>query len=226
LEGKFIAYYRVSTKKQGQSGLGLEAQKAAVTDYLNGGRWKLLTHFTEIESGKHSDRPELMKALTMCRLRGATLVVAKLDRLARNVHFLSGLMESKVEFVAADMPQANTLTIHVLAAVAEAEAKAISARTKAALAAAKARGVVLGGNRENVRKAYKKGNRASIKARRAQAQARVADLMPIINEVRREGATSLRQIANALTDRGIPAPRGGAWQAAQMQRVLRGAAAL
>ena len=96
MEGKFIAYYRVSTKKQGQSGLGLEAQKSAVADYLNGGKWALVAEFTEVESGKRSDRPELGKALAMCRLRGATLVVAKLDRLARNVHFLSGLMQSKV----------------------------------------------------------------------------------------------------------------------------------
>jgi DNA invertase Pin-like site-specific DNA recombinase len=225
MEGKFIAYYRVSTKKQGQSGLGLEAQKDAVADYLNGGRWKLVAEFIEVESGKKADRPELAKALAMCRLRGATLVVAKLDRLARNVHFLSGLMESKVEFVAADMPQANTLTIHVLAAVAEAEAKAISARTKAALKAAKARGVVLGGNSENVLRAHKKGNRASIKARRALAQERAADLMPIIEAVRADGASSLREIASALTERGIPAPRGGEWSAVQVQRVLKAAEA-
>lgn len=221
MEGIFIAYYRVSTKKQGQSGLGLEAQKAAVTDYLNGGKWELVAEFTEIESGKRSDRPELAKALAMCRLRGATLVVAKLDRLARNVHFLSGLMQSKVAFVAADMPQATNFTVHVLAAVAEHEAQAISQRTKAALAAAKKRGVVLGGNSENVLKAHRKGNRASIKARRALAQERAADLAPIIEAVREEGATSLRQIADGLTHRGIPAPRGGSWSAVQVQRVLK-----
>jgi len=131
-KGKFIAYYRVSTGKQAASGLGLEAQKNAVADYLNGGRWTLLDEFIEVESGKNSDRPQLERALALCRLHKATLVVAKLDRLARNLHFLSGLMESGVEFVACDLPSANRLTIHVLAAVAEAEALAISQRTKVA----------------------------------------------------------------------------------------------
>ena len=118
MTGKFIAYYRVSTGKQAASGLGLEAQRSAVVDYLNGGRWKLIADFTEVESGKNSERPQLARALALCRLHKATLVVAKLDRLARNVHFLSGLMESGVDFVACDMPSANRLTIHVLAAVA------------------------------------------------------------------------------------------------------------
>jgi DNA invertase Pin-like site-specific DNA recombinase len=131
-KGKFIAYYRVSTGKQAASGLGLEAQKNPVADYLNGGRWTLLDEFIEVESGKNSDRPQLERALALCRLHKATLVVAKLDRLARNLHFLSGLMESGVEFVACDLPSANRLTIHVLAAVAEAEALAISQRTKVA----------------------------------------------------------------------------------------------
>ena len=131
-KGKFIAYYRVSTGKQAASGLGLEAQKNAVADYLNGGRWTLLDEFIEVESGKNSDRPQLERALALCRLHKATLVVAKLDRLARNLHFLSGLMESGVEFVACDLPSVNRLTIHVLAAVAEAEALAISQRTKVA----------------------------------------------------------------------------------------------
>src|SRR6478672_9282933 len=139
--GRFIAYYRVSTAQQGRSGLGLDAQQAAVLAYLNGGSWALLEEFTEIESGKRSDRPQLAAALAACRLHKATLVIAKLDRLARNVAFVSALMEAGVEFVAVDFPQANRLTIHILAAVAEHEASMISARTKAALAAAKARGV-------------------------------------------------------------------------------------
>ena len=142
--GKFIGYLRVSTEKQGQSGLGLDAQRKAIEDYLNGGRWELLAEYVEIESGKRSDRPELAKALAHSKATGATLVIAKLDRLSRNVAFISNLMESGVEFVAADMPMANRLTVHVLAAVAEHEREMISQRTSAALAAAKARGAKLG----------------------------------------------------------------------------------
>src|ERR1700722_12486249 len=134
--GKFVSYLRVSTAKQGVSGLGLEAQREAVATYLNGGKWNLVQEVVEVESGKRNDRPQLARALALCRLHNATLIIAKLDRLARNVHFISGLMESKVDFVAVDFPQANRLTIHILAAVAEHEAKMISERTKAALAAA------------------------------------------------------------------------------------------
>jgi DNA invertase Pin-like site-specific DNA recombinase len=144
--GKFIAYYRVSTERQGKSGLGLDAQRTAVLDYLNGGGWKLLGEFTEVETGKGRNalarRPQLRAALEACRKHKATLLIAKLDRLARNVFFVSGLMESGVEFVAVDMPMANRLTVHILAAVAEHEREMISQRTKAALAAAKARGVI------------------------------------------------------------------------------------
>jgi DNA invertase Pin-like site-specific DNA recombinase len=142
--GKFVAYYRVSTDKQGKSGLGLDAQRKAVNDYLDGGDWELVAEFTEIESGKRSDRPELAKALAACKRRKATLVIARLDRLARNVHFISGLMETKVKFVACDMPEATPFMLHIYAAVAEQEARAISARTKVALQAAKQRGVRLG----------------------------------------------------------------------------------
>src|SRR5215469_5908263 len=142
--GKHVAYYRVSTARQGRSGLGLEAQRQAVSDYLNGGAWDLVAEFTEIESGKRNDRPELSRALELCRRQKATLVIAKLDRLARNVAFIANLMESRVDFVAVDMPQANRLTVHILAAVAEHEREMIVARTKAALAAAKARGKRLG----------------------------------------------------------------------------------
>src|SRR5215208_2042297 len=138
-EGRFIAYHRVSTAQQGRSGLGLEAQRQAVADYLNGGRWELLREFTEVESGKRADRPELAKALAACRVHRATLVIAKLDRLSRNAGFLMNLRDAGVEFVCADMPAANRLTVGIMAVVAEAEAEMISARTKAALAAAKAR---------------------------------------------------------------------------------------
>src|SRR5260370_10058350 len=135
--GKFIAYLRVSTDKQGHSGLGIEAQRKAVNDYLNGGHCQVLAEDVEIESGKRLDGPQLAAALAHAKARGATIVIAKLDRLARNVAFISNLMESGVEFVAADMPMANRLTVHVLAAVAEHEQKMISQRTKAALEAAK-----------------------------------------------------------------------------------------
>src|SRR3989344_4578374 len=139
-EGRFIAYYRVSTARQGRSGLGPDAPREAVRSYLNGGAWSLVAEVTEVESGKRNDRPKLTEALRLCRLHKATLIIAKLDRLARNVAFVSSLMESGVEFTAVDFPQANRLTVHILAAVAEHEAKAISERTKSALAAAKARG--------------------------------------------------------------------------------------
>jgi DNA invertase Pin-like site-specific DNA recombinase len=142
----YVAYYRVSTDKQGASGLGLEAQREAVARNLGAG--SLLAEFTEVESGKRSaNRPQLIAALEMCKRKKAILLIAKLDRLARNVHFISGLMEAGVEFVAADMPTANRLTVHIMAAFAEHEAAMISARTKAALQAAKARGTVLGNPR-------------------------------------------------------------------------------
>jgi DNA invertase Pin-like site-specific DNA recombinase len=226
-KGKFIAYYRVSTQKQGISGLGLVAQRTAVLDYLNGGRWKLVGEFKEVESGKKNDRPELAKALAACRVHGAELIIAKLDRLARNVAFISALMEAGVEFTAVDFPQANRLTVHILAAVAEHEAAMISARTKAALAAAKARGVKLGGDRAGIIASQNpKGVKASAKVRREKAQKRVADLLPTIEDIRDEGAESLREIAAALNERGIEAPRGGEWQAAQVQRILRVADAM
>ena len=128
--GQFVAYYRVSTDKQGRSGLGLEAQQAAVQNFLNGGTWQLVGEFTEVESGRKSERPELARAMALCKKLKATLVIARLDRLARNVHFISGLMEAKVKFVACDMPEATPFMLHIYAAVAQEEARAISARTK------------------------------------------------------------------------------------------------
>src|SRR4051794_11373263 len=217
--GRFIAYYRVSTQAQGASGLGLEAQRAAVLAYLDGGSWHLAAEFVEVESGRKDDRPELAKALAACRRLGATLVIAKLDRLARRVSFVSALMDSGVEFVAVDFPTANKLTIHILAAVAEHEREMISARTKAALAAAKARGVKLGN--ANMRPDIQaKGAAAGLIARRAKAAARTADLVPLLDDLRAAGATSLRALAAELDGRGVPAPGAGTWHANSVRRVL------
>jgi DNA invertase Pin-like site-specific DNA recombinase len=219
-QGQFVAYYRVSTERQGKSGLGLEGQQEAVRSYLNGGSWDLVAEVVEVESGKRNDRPKLAQALKLCRLHKATLVIAKLDRLARNVAFVSNLMESGVEFTAVDFPQANRLTVHILAAVAEHEAKAISLRTKAALAAAKARGVKLGGDRGNLTTDGAKGRSAGNQVRLEKAQRRATDLSGIIAEIRAAGATSLREIAAGLNERGIPTARDGAWSAVQVSRVL------
>ena len=214
--GKHVAYYRVSTARQGRS--GLEAQRQAVADYLNGGDWKIVGEFTEVESGKTSDRPELAKALAMCRLHGARLVIAKLDRLSRNAHFLLGLKESGVDFVAADMPNANRLTVGIMAMVAEDEAQRISERTKAALRAAKRRGVKLGGNRGVTPTARMRKLAAEALQRRTAA--RVAGPCPIIKELQAAGKTSLRAIAAGLNDAGIPTARGSEWSAVQVRRVL------
>jgi DNA invertase Pin-like site-specific DNA recombinase len=219
-QGKFVAYYRVSTAKQGRSGLGLEAQQEAVRSYLNGGSWQLVAEVVEVESGKRNDRPKLAEALRLCRLHGATLIIAKLDRLARNVAFISNLMESGVEFTAVDFPQANRLTVHILAAVAEHEAKAISIRTRDALAAAKARGKRLGGDRGNLPAVAKEGAKASVVARIAKANNRASDLLPIIEELKAAGAGSFRQIAAGLNAKGIKTARGGEWSATQVQRVM------
>ena len=219
---RFIAYYRVSTKRQGLSGLGLDAQRESVAAYLSGNRGsKLIAEFTEVEHGtrKGNHRPQLAAALAQCRVHNATLIIAKLDRLARNVAFVSNLMESNVEFTACDFPQANRLTVHILASVAEHEAEMISTRTKLALAAAKRKGTVLGGDRGNTQLIYRKGNRASAKVRSEDAQRRAADLLPIIADLRAEGAVSLREIAAGLNERGIPAARGGEWSAVQVSRL-------
>ena len=218
--GKWVAYYRVSTTKQGASGLGLEAQREAVAGHLNGGDWRLAAEFTEIESGRKNDRPELAKALAACRRIGATLIIAKLDRLARNVAFVSNLMESGVEFVAVDFPTANRLTIHILAAVAEHEREMISARTKAALAAAKARGTKLGNPAGLSAAARAKGTAAGVEKRKARVAERAADLTPVVAEIRASGRTSLRAIAAELDIRGIPAPRGGKWTAPAVMRLV------
>ena len=220
---KYIAYYRVSTKRQGLSGLGLDAQRESVAAYLSGIRGsKLVAEFTEVEHGtrKGNHRPQLAAALAQCRVHGATLIIAKLDRLARNVNFISNLMESKAEFVAVDFPQANRLTVHILASVAEHEAEMISTRTKLALAAAKRKGIALGGDRGNTHLIYRKGNKASAKVRGEMAQRRAADLLPVIADLRSQGAVSLRDIAAGLNQRGIATARGGEWSAVQVARVM------
>jgi DNA invertase Pin-like site-specific DNA recombinase len=221
--GSFVAYYRVSTAKQGSSGLGLEAQQTAVRDYLNGGDWKLVAEVVEVESGKNSNRPKLKEAERLCRLHGATLIIAKLDRLSRDAHFLLGMQKdlqgSGLRFVAADMPEANELTIGIMAVVAQAERKMISARTKAALAAAKARGKKLGGNRGVVlTEAVQKAGRA---VRTASANTWAKEVVgPSITELQTQGVTSLGGIAKALNERGIPSARGGQWSSVQVSRVL------
>ncbi|TWB41940.1 recombinase family protein [Nitrospirillum pindoramense] len=222
---KIVAYYRVSTKRQGQSGLGLEAQQAAVLGYLKGTCGGLVAEFTEIESGKVNTRPQLQAALAACRLHSATLVIAKLDRLSRNAAFLLSLRDAGVDFVAADMPNANRLTVGIMAVVAEAEREMISARTKEALAAAKARGVVLGGDRGHLASVSAQGRVIALEKRRAKALQRARDLAPIIRELQASGITSARGLAKALNARGWPAPRGGEWQTSQLQIVLRNLAA-
>lgn len=221
--GKLVSYLRVSTARQGASGLGLEAQREAVTHYLNGGKWSLVQEVVEVESGKRNDRPQIAEALRLCRLHRATLVIAKLDRLARNVHFISSLMESGVDFVACDFPEANRLTVHILAAVAEHEAAMISARTKAALAAARARGVALGGLRGDAKRmkvVAAKGTHQSAIVRKELAARRRTDLLPIIHDLRAKGLSSLRQIAGGLNDAGLTTTRGQKWTATQVMRLL------
>lgn len=215
---RFVTYLRVSTDRQGKSGLGLEAQRKAVLDYT-AGKGEIAAEFVEIESGKRNNRPQLTRALAEAKRVGAVLLIAKLDRLARNVAFIANLLESGVEIAAADMPEANRFLLHVMAAVAEHEAQAISDRTKAALAAAKARGVALGwsmpSRQEEQRRASKKG--AAMTAQKADRHA--VNVLPVIREIATGGA-SLRQIAAALNERGIKTARGGLWYAATVRNVL------
>ncbi len=186
-----------------------------------GGDWSLVSEVIEVESGKRNDRPKLAEALRLCRTRKATLIIAKLDRLARNVNFISNLMEAEADFVAVDFPQANRLTVHIMAAVAENEALMISARTKAALKAAKARGVKLGGDRAGIIASQsQKGVAASAAIRAARSKKHAADIMTTIREAQANGATSLRKIADYLNRHSESAPRGGSWSAVQVSRVL------
>jgi DNA invertase Pin-like site-specific DNA recombinase len=221
--GKFVAYYRVSTDRQGKSGLGLEAQRQAVATYLNGGNWQIVDEYTEVESGKRSDRPALEKALAAARLHRAPLIVSKVDRLTRSVAFLSRLLEAGVDVRFADLPQIEGATgrfmLQQMVAVAELEAGMISARTKAALAAAKKRGTELGGFRGKAPTAkHRAAARAAVQRR---ADARATDIGPTIAALQAAGATSLRAIAAGLNEKGIPTARGtGEWTATQVARVL------
>lgn len=213
---KVVAYYRVSTARQGRSGLGLEAQREAVQTYL--GERTPISEFVEVESGTSGDRPQLKDALIACRVHKATLIIAKLDRLARNVAFVAALMDSGVEFTACDFPSANRLTVHILAAVAEHEARLISDRTKAALAAAKKRGTVLGGFRGRAGTCTDLAKARAVQA--TKARGRAIDLAPSIAQLRLEGVHSLRGLAAGLNAKGITAARGGEWSAAQIRSVL------
>ena len=217
--GKFVSYLRVSTAKQGESGLGIEAQRKAVLEFLNGGSWELLAEYTETESGKKNDRPKLAKALEHCRLTGATLVIAKLDRLSRNAHFLLGLQEAGVKFVAVDMPTANELTVGIMALVAQEERKAISARTKAALAAAKDRGVKLGCPK-GAAHLRQYGNELGVEAIKRRADERASKLAGVVKEIQDAGATSLREIADELNRRSITTARGGKWHASTVRNLI------
>jgi DNA invertase Pin-like site-specific DNA recombinase len=213
-----VGYYRVSTQKQGRSGLGLEAQQSAVRDHLNQTNRKLVAEFIEIESGKNPDRPKLAEALKTCRLTRSKLIVARLDRLARNVAFVSRLMESGIDFEAVDFPQANRLMIHILAAVAEYEGRLVSERIKAALAAAKARGVKLG--RVNPGGGCPAGLAKGHQVIAERMAARAADLAPVIAEIRAAGSVSLAAIARQLNERGMRPVRGDRWSPDTVRRIL------
>jgi DNA invertase Pin-like site-specific DNA recombinase len=218
----YIVYRRVSTTKQGASGLGLDAQQEAVARFLRGDD-RVLETFTEVESGKTDSRPQLGAALEACRKPGAVLLIAKLDRLSRDVAFIAGLMKSDVRFIACDMPDADAFRLHIEAAIAEEERRRISGRTKAALKAARARGVKLGGFRGHVPSTR---DQALGRARQQeQAAQRAAAIMPVIRELMAAGVNSATGLARALTERGISTPRGGSrWQAIQVKRVLATAA--
>ena len=213
----FVAYYRVSTQKQGKSGLGIEAQKAAVAQYVSRNGGKVAAEFQEVESGKRSDRPQLALALERCRLTRSTLIVAKRDRLTRDVAFLCRLRDSKVDFVAVDNPNATPLTVTILIAVAEEERRLASVRTKVALQAAKARGVKLGN--PNGAQAFGARSRAgAVEALKAKADSFAQSLAGIVRPLL-EAGLSLRKIAERLNAEGIVTAQGKAWQANSVKRL-------
>ena len=225
-EGKFVSYLRVSTDKQGRSGLGLEAQRAAVENYLNGGRWKLVAEYIETESGKRSDRPKLSRALSHAKAIGATVVFAKLDRLTRNVDLLRSLVASDVDLVFCDLPHVpagamGRFLLTQMASVAELEAGLISERTKAALAAAKARGVKLGNpNGARALRGKQVGNKRAVATVKANAEHRAENLREIVEDLKAQGIVSIRAIAVELNARGILTPRGGLWHPTSTARLL------
>lgn len=221
---RIIGYIRVSTDKQERSGLGLEAQLSALEAYASMTGCEIIRVYREVESGKRNDRPELAKAMAHAKRSKATLVIAKLDRLARNVHFVSGLMESGVDFVCCDNPHANRLTIHVLAATAEDEARRISERTKAALAAYKRRGGKLGAARDNAHTLTqddrRRGGFHAGEVARTEAMKAYADLIPLMVDWRGEGE-SQQAIAIKLNEEGHTTRNGKPWNQVQVSRVLR-----
>jgi DNA invertase Pin-like site-specific DNA recombinase len=219
---KVVTYCRVSTDKQGRSGLGLEAQKAAIAAYAAQHKATIAGEFVEVESGRVNDRPQLQAALKLARVTGAKLVIAKLDRLSRDAAFLLNLQSFKVDFVACDMPEANELTVGLMAVIAQAESKMIGARTRAAMAAAKARGQVFGNpnGAEALRRAGK-GNGASCEAQRTAALTRAHDLADVLEDVEKQGHTTLAAIAAELNRRGIKTARGGMWHASSVANVRR-----
>jgi DNA invertase Pin-like site-specific DNA recombinase len=210
--GKFVAYYRVSTKRQGESALGLKAQQKAVHDYLNGGDWSVVKEFTEIESGKNDDRKQLLAALEYCKITNSKLCISKLCRLSRSVSFLAALMDSGVEFVCCDNPNANRLTIHILAAMAEQERTEISNRTKIALAQSTKR---LGTNNlpESSHETAERARKARITKADVDAEVYRDILTPI-------ACNGLRDIARELNEKGITTTKGGIWYANSVKRVL------
>jgi DNA invertase Pin-like site-specific DNA recombinase len=223
---KVVAYYRVSTAKQGRSGLGLEAQRAAVSRFAEAERLEIAGEFVEVETGKGSDaldrRPQLAAAMAQASLLGCPVIVAKLDRLSRDVAFISGLMAKRVAFVVAELgSDVDPFMLHLYAALAEKERRLISERTKAALAAAKARGVKLGNpnGAAAIRKAAK-GTVAAIEALKAAADAHAQQLAPVITHLRAEGLSSLPALANALNERGMVTPRGGKWHPSSVRNLL------
>ena len=210
----YITYYRVSTQRQGQSGLGLEAQRSAVQNFLAGK--EIIAEFTEVESGRKNDRPQLAQALALAKKNKATLVIAKLDRLARNVHFISGLLESGVQFVAADMPEADRTFLQMAAVFAEWEARKISERTKSALQAAKERGTKLGSPTPEL------GSKRGTEALVARANAYATKVAPSINQIIAQVGTGLREVAAELQYRGIKTARGNdVWHPAQVAKLIR-----
>jgi DNA invertase Pin-like site-specific DNA recombinase len=218
---KIVCYLRVSTAQQGSSGLGLEAQQAAVVRYASSVGGDIVQTFTEVETGKLNTRPELTKALHLAKVTGSTLVIAKLDRLSRNASFLMALQDAGVDFIAADMPNATPLTVGIMALIAQQEAEAISKRTKDALQAAKARGMVLG-NPNGAAALLKagKGNTAALSAIKTKADSHAANLLPVLEALKAEGITSLGGIAKALNQRGMLTPRGGVWHKTSVSNLM------
>lgn len=218
---KVVHYFRVSTASQGRSGLGLEAQRASVAQFCQTRGCDVLAEFTEVESGKRNDRPELAKAMHRAKVTGATLVIAKLDRLSRNAAFLLQLQDSGVRFQAADMPDASNLTVGILALVAQQEREAISARTKAALAAAKARGQRLGNpNGADALHRAAKGNGAAVQALKEGADRHAANLLPIVRDLQAKGVSSLPRLATALNEMHMETARGGKWHPSSVKNLL------